>query len=107
LVIAKDEDPSRENKNMSLWLIKRDTPGIKTRKIKRIGQQIMPFCEMIFDNVIIDESCLVGDRGKGFLNLMRNFEIERLLASSMSLGLAQRAMEEAAVYAGKREAFEI
>ena len=30
VVIAKDEDPARENKNMSLWLIPSDTPGVST-----------------------------------------------------------------------------
>ncbi|KUO61646.1 MAG: acyl-CoA dehydrogenase [Gracilibacter sp. BRH_c7a] len=105
LVVAKDEDPSPQNKNMSMWLLPKDTPGVKTASLEKIGQTIMPFCEMYFDNVVIEESCLVGERGRGFMNLMKNFEMERLIIGAHSLGMAQAAMEDAAAYAGQRVAF--
>lgn len=105
LVWAKDEDPSRENKNISMWLFSKDTPGVSTSSLQKIGQTMTPFCEVYFDNVVIDESCLVGKRGQGFINLMKNFEFERLLGCAQSLGLAQAAMDDAALYATQREQF--
>lgn len=105
LVVAKDEDPSPKNRNMSMWLFPKNTPGVKTASLHKIGQTIMPFCEMYFDNVVIDKSCLVGERGQGFMNLMKNFEFERLIVAAHSLGLAQAALEDAAPYAAQRVAF--
>lgn len=105
LLVAKDEDPSPENKNMSMWLVPMDSPGIKTASIHKIGQTLLPLCDIYFDSVVIDESALVGKRGQGFRNLMVNFEVERLTLAAWSLGLAQAAMEDAAAYAGQRVQF--
>ena len=105
LVVAKDEDPSPSNRSMSMFFLAKDTPGVKTSPLPKIGQTTIPFCEMYFDNVVLDESAQVGETGKGFLNLMKNFELERLLVAAHSLGLAQAAMEDAAAYASERIAF--
>ena len=105
MVIAKDEDPSPENRNMSMWLVPREAPGVKLAPLHKIGQEITNFCEVYLDNVEVDESALLGVKGQGFLQLMQNFEIERLMISAHSLGLAQAAMEDAAAYAGQRIAF--
>jgi len=105
LVVAKDEDPSVKNKNMSMWLVDKDAPGITKTTQYKIMQQIMPISDIVFDNVVIEESSLVGERGKGFVNLMKNLEIERLMTCAVCLGLAQGAMDDAADYAGKRVAF--
>jgi alkylation response protein AidB-like acyl-CoA dehydrogenase len=105
LVVAKDEIPDRENKNMSMWLMPMDTPGIKYNKFHKLGQHIHSFCEIYLEDVTIDPSCLVGVKGKGFLQLMQNFEVERILISSQSLALAEAALTDAAKYAEQREQF--
>lgn len=105
LVIAKDEDPSRENRSMSMWLLSKDTPGVSTASLHKIGQTISPFCEMYFDDVVLTEDMRVGEPGTGFMNLMKNFEMERCLMSAQSIGLAQAAMDDAAAYTSERIAF--
>lgn len=105
LVIAKDEDPSRENKNFSLWMMPLDTPGITTSPLTKIGNHIFPMYDMYFDDVVVDKSALVGERGKGFLGLMKNFEIERILVPARCLGIAQACMEDAAAYTTQRQTF--
>lgn len=105
LVIAKDEDPARENKDMSMWMFRADTPGIKLSPLHKIGQEITNFSEVYLDNVTVPESCMLGERGKGFLQLMKNFELERIMLASHSLGLAKAALEESAAYASERIAF--
>lgn len=105
LVCAKDEDPARENMEMSLWLVPMDTPGVSTAPLHKIGQQIMPFCDMYFDDVVLTEDMRVGAPGTGFKNLMHNFEIERCLIIAQVIGLAQAAMEDAAAYVSERKTF--
>ena len=105
LVLAKDEDSDPRNRNISMWLFPRDTPGVSTSSVPKIGQQIWPFCELYFDNVVLDESCRVGERGQGFMNLMKNFEMERCLMAAQALGLAQAAMDDAAAYVSQRVTF--
>lgn len=105
LVVAKDEDPSPKNRTMSMWLVPKDTKGLSTAPLHKIGQQIMPFCEMYFDDVKLTEDMRVGEPGRGFFNLMKNFEMERCLIIAQSVGLAQAAMDDAAAYASERETF--
>ncbi|HWR07380.1 acyl-CoA dehydrogenase [Sporomusa sp.] len=105
LIVAKDESPEITNKNMSMWLIPSDSPGIKFAPLHKIGQKPIKFSEMYLDNVETDESALVGIQGKGFLQLMKNFEVERILICVFSLGLAQAAMDDAAAYASQRAQF--
>lgn len=105
LVIAKDEDPSRENKSMSMWLVPKDTPGVSTAPLNKIGQQVAAFCEMYFDGVVLTEDMRIGEAGKGFFNLMKNFEMERCLIVAQCIGTAQAAMDDAAAYVSQRQTF--
>ena len=105
IVVAKDEDPSHDNRNMSLWLVKMDTPGVSTAALHKIGQQCIPFCEVYFDDVVLTEEQRMGEPGKGFMMLMKNFEVERAYVVAEQLGLAQAALEDAAQYANQRIAF--
>lgn len=105
LVIAKDEDPSRENKSISMWLVPKDTPGVSTAPLNKIGQQVAAFCEMYFDGVVLTEDMRIGEAGKGFFNLMKNFEMERCLIVAQCIGTAQAAMDDAAAYVSQRQTF--
>ena len=90
---------------MSLWLIPTDAPGLSTAPLDKIGQQIIPFVDVFFDEVRLTEDMRLGKEGEGFLLLMKNFEIERCLVAAQSLGLAQACMDDAAAYANERYAF--
>lgn len=105
IVIAKDEDASRENSKMSLWLVKRETPGISTAHLTKIGQHTVPFVEVYFDDVVVTEDQRIGEAGAGWLLLMKNFEFERCLVVAQGLGLAQAAQNDAVKYAKERIAF--
>lgn len=105
IVVAKDEDPSRDNDKMSLWMIEMDRAGISTAGLHKIGQQCIPFCEVYFDDVVLTEEDRVGKPGEGFMMVMKNFEVERSLLVAEQLGLAQAAMEDAVAYANQRIAF--
>ncbi|WP_041690908.1 acyl-CoA dehydrogenase family protein [Eggerthella sp. YY7918] len=105
LVVAKDEDPAPENRTMSMWLVPLETAGLSTAKLEKRGQQIMPFCEMYFDDVVLTEDMRVGQAGEGFGNLMKNFEMERSLIVAQCLGCAQACMDDAAKYTNERITF--
>lgn len=105
IVIAKDEDPGSTNRAMSMWLVPLDSKGLSTAPLHKRGQQIMPFCEMYFDDVRVTEDMRVGNQGEGFVNLMKNFEMERCLIVAQCLGCAQAAMDDAGAYVSERVTF--
>ncbi|MDP9800757.1 alkylation response protein AidB-like acyl-CoA dehydrogenase [Arcanobacterium wilhelmae] len=105
LVLAVDAEADNPRKNVSMYLVPADTPGISQDKLTKVGWWTIDSAEIHFDNVVVDESTLVGKRGEGFIQLMKNFEIERVAVCSVMLGLAEAAFDDAAKYAGQRKAF--
>jgi isovaleryl-CoA dehydrogenase len=66
-----------------------------------LGQKIQDKCgmrasmtaELVFNNVKVPISNLVGEEGGATLCMMRNLEIERITLAAMSLGIARRSIE--------------
>ena len=106
MVVAKDEDPSYDNDKYSLWLIPRDTEGFTYASLDKVGQQIIPFVDQFYDNVVLTEDQRLGEPGMGWKNLMKKLEFERCLVVASSLGLAQAAFNDAGAYASERICFE-
>ncbi|WP_263731997.1 acyl-CoA dehydrogenase family protein [Cellulomonas sp. SG140] len=105
LLMAKDPAVEDPRKAISMYLVPMDAPGVTTNRLDKIVWHISDSCEIFLDDVTLPESCLVGVKGNGFKQLMRNFEMERLVIASQCLGLAECAFEDAASYAAQRVQF--
>lgn len=92
-------------KAFTLWWVDSSKPGIKINPLHKIGWHMLSTCEVYLDNVEVEESDMVGEEGMGFLNVMYNFEMERLINAARSTGFAECAFEDAARYANQRIAF--
>ncbi len=72
----------------------------------KIGQEMLPFAHIRFDNVELDESWrLQKGPAKGFPQLFSFFEYGRVFACATALGEAQAAMDDAVEWARERTAF--
>jgi len=105
LVMAKNPEVEDPRKAISMYLVPMDAPGVTTNQLEKILWHISDSCEIFLDDVTLPESCLVGVKGNGFKQLMRNFEFERLVIAATCLGLAQCAFDDAATYAAQRVQF--
>ena len=105
LLLTRDLEHPDPYKAMSMWLVPNNAPGLKINNFKKIGWNMTTSSEMFFDNVEIEESALVGKEGYGFIQLMKNFEIERLVGCATILGAAEMVYEDAARYATQRVQF--
>ncbi|HBT95751.1 MAG TPA: acyl-CoA dehydrogenase [Coriobacteriia bacterium] len=105
LTITRDLEAEKPMKAMSMWLVPMDAPGVKLEPLHKIGLKTSGFHEIYLENVEIEESALIGIEGEGFMQLMKNFEIERLMLVAIGVGMAEAAFEEVARYANFREQF--
>lgn len=105
LVLARDENPKDPKRCFTMWWVDPTTPGVKIQDLHKIGWHQISNCEVYFDNVELDESAMVGQEGMGFIHLMKNFEIERLVIAAYSCGMAQCAFNDAVRYANQRQQF--
>lgn len=108
MVVAIDKDSRSKDKypSLSFWLVPRNLPGITAYPVAKIGQQMLPFANLVFKDVPLKESYrLHSDTRAGFPQLFHIFEISRIMVCAESLGLAEAAMDDATRYAKHRKAF--
>lgn len=101
-------DPTVENpyQAMSMVVIPKNTPGVRINPLPKMGgKHPSAICEVFVDGAVVPKSCILGQEHAGFLQLMKNFESERLGTCACSLALAESAYEDACTYANQRVQF--
>lgn len=98
---------SKDRAGLTSFLVEKGTPGFKLgQKIEdKCGMRASMTAELVFDNVVVPVSNIVGTVGGASLCMMRNLEIERITLAAMSLGIARRSIEVMSNYAQERKAF--
>ncbi len=105
LVVAAKTSPEKGGKGMSIFLMDRDTPGISATKLDKLGWRASDTAEIVFDNVEIPASNLMGEEDKGFNYIMQHFAFERLIMGVNAHARAEFALDYAINYMGERMAF--
>ncbi|KLU26425.1 acyl-CoA dehydrogenase [Caballeronia mineralivorans PML1(12)] len=91
---------------ISCFIVDAMLAGVTRGKSEELlGMHGLEDCQIAFDNVKLGHDALVGVEHQAFKMAMANFNFSRLLMSSMALGIAQAAFEDAAAYAGTRRQF--
>ncbi|MGO1766536.1 acyl-CoA dehydrogenase [Advenella sp. S44] len=105
MVFAKT-DKNAGHKGISCILVETDRPGvIRGKSEELLGMHGLEDCQVIFDSVRVPIDHCIGPEHQAFKMAMRNFNFSRLMMSSMALGMAQAAMEDAISYAQTRRQF--
>ena len=106
LVVARDAEPVSPQAWASMWFVPAKAPGVTMSAMHKIGWKDKGnMCEVNLNNVVVPETALVCKKGYGFIQLMQNFEVERLVMAAMALGNAIQAQEFAGAYCSERVAF--
>ncbi|MBB4118592.1 MAG: acyl-CoA dehydrogenase family protein [Mesonia hippocampi] len=105
LVVAAKTSPELGNKGMSIFVVDRETPGISSTKLNKLGWRASDTAEIAFDNVKIPVENLMGEEGKGFPYIMQHFALERLVMGVNAHARAQYALEYTIQYMSERTAF--
>ncbi|HEY0411419.1 MAG TPA: acyl-CoA dehydrogenase family protein [Candidatus Dormibacteraeota bacterium] len=91
---------------VSLLVVERGTPGFTvSRRLEKMGWWCSDTAELAFAGVRVPVANLVGEEGTGFLQIMRNFQPERLGIAVQAYATAQRCLDLALAWARSREAF--
>lgn len=87
-------------------MIPSETKGLTvTRVPMMMGVRGMPEGDVEFRDCTVPASHIVVPPGEGFKNLMRCYNLQRIGAAAVALGIGQGAFELAAAYAGERKQF--
>jgi alkylation response protein AidB-like acyl-CoA dehydrogenase len=107
VLVKTDPTASPAHKGMSVLLIEAGTPGFEvTKDIPKLGYKGTESCEILLTDVRVPVSQLVGGvEGKGMQQVLSALEWGRVNIAARSVGIAQRAYEEALSYSQQRKAF--
>jgi len=107
VLVKTDPAASPAHRGMSVLLIDSESGGFTvTKDIPKLGYKGTESCEILLDNVRVPVSQLVGGtEGRGMQQVLSALEWGRVNIAARSVGIAQRAHEEALAYAQQRRAF--
>ena len=106
-VMARTDQSIKGAKGISAFIVDASTPGISLgRKDKKMGQQGSHTCDVIFENCHVPAHSIIGGvPGKGFITSMKVLDRGRLHISALSVGIAERLIDDALRFAIDRTQF--
>ncbi|NWA66662.1 acyl-CoA dehydrogenase family protein [Pseudomonas reactans] len=106
-VMARTDPAIRGSAGISAFIVERDTPGLSLgKRDHKMGQQGAHTSDVIFDNVRVPASQLIGGvEGVGFKTAMKVLDKGRLHIAAVSVGAAERMLNDALNYAIERKQF--
>jgi len=105
-LLVTRNDKGAGHAGFSLFLVDTDTEGFAvSRKLDKLGMRSSDTAELVLDDVRVGDEALLGDAGKGFIEIMWELQGERLIGVAGSIAGAWLVFEKTLQYAKEREAF--
>ena len=106
-VMARTNPDIKGSGGISAFIVERDTPGVSLgKRDHKMGQKGAHTSDVIFDNVRIPVGQLIGGvEGVGFKTAMKVLDKGRLHIAAVSVGAAERMLDDALNYALERKQF--
>jgi acyl-CoA dehydrogenase len=94
-------------KRFGAILVETDRPGFGATKLTgKLGIRASDTAEIRLSNVTVPKENLIGEKeGEGFSQIMQLFNINRVIAASQGVGVAQGALDKAVKYVKQRKQF--
>jgi alkylation response protein AidB-like acyl-CoA dehydrogenase len=107
VLVKTDPTTTPAHKGMSILLVDAGSEGYEvTKDIPKLGYKGTESCEVVLDEVRVPvENLLGGAEGRGLQQALSGLESGRINVAARSVGIAQRAYDEALAYAKDRRAF--
>ncbi|MFK5957000.1 MAG: acyl-CoA dehydrogenase family protein [Planctomycetota bacterium] len=105
-VITVQTDKSLGAKGIMAMVIDRDQDGFKIEPgEEKLGMRGSDWVNLVFEDCRVPVDAVLGPEGEGFATFMKTLEGGRISIASLSLGIAQGALDQAVAYGKEREQF--
>ena len=105
-VMARTDQSIKGARGISSFIVERGAKGITLGSVdKKMGQAGSMTCDVIFEDCRVPAKNLIGSEGEGFITAMKVLDRGRLHISGVSVGVAERLINDALEYAMQRKQF--
>jgi alkylation response protein AidB-like acyl-CoA dehydrogenase len=105
ILFANTEAESGKHK-LSAFIVEKSFPGFRLSKVEeKMGLHASITSEVVLEDCQVPAENLLGDEGKGASIALHCLDGSRIGIAAQSIGLSQRSLEEATMYAKQRQAF--
>ncbi len=105
-VITAQTDKAKGPKGIVALVVDRDAEGFQVEKGEiKLGMRGSDWTNLVFQDCKVPAENLLGTPETGFATFMKTLEGGRISIGSLSLGIAQGALDQALQYATEREQF--
>ncbi|MFJ1257002.1 acyl-CoA dehydrogenase family protein [Cupriavidus sp. CuC1] len=108
-VMARTDNAIPGAAGITAFIVDAGTPGIRFgKRDRKMGQRGSHTCDVIFDNVRVPASRIVGgagNAGQGFRTAMKVLDKGRIHIAAVCVGVAERMLRDALRYATERRQF--
>jgi alkylation response protein AidB-like acyl-CoA dehydrogenase len=108
MMLATNTSPGGEYSGMTIFVVPTDAAGISRRRLGKIGSELIGTFEVFLADARAHESMIMGGPAmldRGWLQLMRQLDLERIMIAAQYTGMAARAADDAIAYAKQRIQF--
>ena len=105
-IAARTDTGAPPSQGTSMFILEKGMEGFAVaRKLRKQGWHSSDTAELSFVDVRVPSANLLGQEGRGFYEIMKNLQNERLVIGAMAMGEAQAAIELTVDYVKQRRAF--
>ena len=102
LTAVRTSDPEP---GISLLLIDSELPGVSRKPVDGLSWYNASLGQIDFENVLVPQDRVIGELGRGFAALTRQFNIERFSGIAATLAMSRVCIADAIAFARERKAF--
>lgn len=103
LLLTRTDTSGTKHQGLTLFMVPTNIDGLEIRGIQTMEARTVN--DLFFTNVRVPVSAVVGEPNQAWKHLMRGLSVERLIIAAMSLGAAERSLDDVIAYVKEREQF--
>ncbi|MBO9359821.1 MAG: acyl-CoA dehydrogenase family protein [Thermomicrobium sp.] len=101
-VVFAKTDPQAGHNGISVFVVERESTGIVTRPLRKLGQRAISNGEIEFHDVVVPANQRIGREGEGFAIAMQTLRRTRPMVAAFGAGIIRRCLDEPLAYAQRR-----
>jgi alkylation response protein AidB-like acyl-CoA dehydrogenase len=106
-IVFANAEPQLRHRGICAFLVRTDAPGFRRAKMpgRELGHRASDHARIVFDNLRVPQSALLGAHGEGFKVAMSALDHGRLGVAAGALGVAQACLDACVEFARTRKQF--